>query len=291
MPVPTLLIVGCGDIGCRVLKLLHGRWHPLALTRSPEQRAALRALGARPLLGDLDAPATLGRLGGLADAVLHLAPPPAAGADDPRTRALVRALARGGRVRSLVYASTSGVYGDCGGARVAETRPIAPATERARRRADAEAQLRAYGRRCGVRVGILRIPGIYAPDRVGGDPRERVRRGSPVLVAAEDVHTSHIHADDLARACIAALARIAPQRLINVCDDGRLPMGDHFDLVADLAHLPRPPRVTRAEAAMQLSPLSLSFLGESRRLVNERMKRELRLALRFPTVAACRFDS
>ncbi len=278
------MIVGCGDVGTRVLRLLQGRLRLLALTSSPSRCAELRALGAVPLLGNLDQPATLGRLGGLADAVLHLAPPPAEGEGDPRTRALLRALARGGRVQTLVYASTTGVYGDAGGAAFDETRAVAPGTARARRRVDAEAQVRWYGRRSGVRVSILRIPGIYAADRLGGHPRERLARGTPVLAAADDVYTNHIHADDLARACVAALMRGKPQRVVHASDDSELKMGDYFDLAADLAGLPRPPRITREEAVTALSPMMLSFMSESRRLRNDRLKRDLRLVLRYPTV-------
>jgi nucleoside-diphosphate-sugar epimerase len=281
---PTLLIVGCGDIGLRVLRLVHPRWRVLALTSTPARAPALRALGAVPLLGDLDRPATLGRLGGLADAVLHLAPPPAGGDDDPRTRSLLRALARGGRVRRLVYASTSGVYGDCGGARFDETRAVNPGTDRARRRVDAEAQLRCFGRRSGACVTVLRIPGIYAADRPGGHPRERLLRGTPVLAAADDVYTNHIHADDLARCCVAALHRGLRQRVVHASDDSEMRMGDYFDLAADLCGMPRPPRIDRAQAAVQLSPMLLSFMSESRRLDNGRLKRELRLRLHHPTV-------
>jgi nucleoside-diphosphate-sugar epimerase len=282
---PTLLIVGCGDIGLRVLRVLSPGWRVLALTSQPARRAALRQAGATPLVGDLDDPATLGRLGGLADAVLHLAPPPQTGDGDPRSRHLMAALARGGRVRRVVYASTSGVYGDAAGARVDETRAPAPATSRARRRASAEALWRWYGRRCGVTVTILRVPGIYALDRPGGDPRDRVRRGVPVLQAADDVYTSHIHADDLARACVAALHRGLAQRVLNVCDDTQMRMGDYFDLVADRHGLARPPRLSLAAAQARLSPMTLSFMRESRRLDNRRLKRELRLRLRYPTVA------
>ncbi|MBI3157000.1 MAG: SDR family oxidoreductase [Burkholderiales bacterium] len=281
---PTLLIVGCGDIGLRVLREISSGWRVLALTSQPARRAELRAAGALPLVGDLDQPRTLGRLARLADAVLHLAPPPSAGRLDTRSRHLLQALARGARVRRLVYASTTGVYGDAGGARVDETWPPHPATARAHRRADAEAQWRWAGRRLGIAVTILRVPGIYAADRAGGDPRDRVRRAAPVLVADDDVFTNHIHADDLARACIAALHRGAPQRIVNVCDDSELKMGDYFDLVAELHGLPRPPRLARDEARRQLSPMTLSFMGESRRLANARMKRELRLRLRYPTV-------
>jgi nucleoside-diphosphate-sugar epimerase len=133
-------------------------------------------------------------------------------------------------------------------------------------------------------VTVLRIPGIYALDRPGGDPRERVRRGLPVLQAQDDVYTNHVHADDLARACIAALLRGHPQRIVHACDDGELKMGEHYDLVADYCGLPRPQRLTREEAAMQLGPMAMSFLGESRRLANERLLRELRVRLRYPTV-------
>jgi len=282
---PVLLIVGCGDVGMRVVALLARRWRVVALTSSGGARlAALRAVGAVPLRGDLDRPATLARLAGLADAVLHLAPPAASGTRDVRTAHLVRALARSGRTARIVYASTTGVYGDRAGAPTAETATRRPATERARRRADAEERVRRHGRAHRVTATVLRVPGIYALDRAGGDPRERVARGAPVLAAADDVYTGHIHADDLARACVAALHRGRPQRAVNVVDDSELKMGDYFDLVADRFALPRPPRLSRSDAAERLSPLQMSFLAESRRLVNARMKHELRLVLRHPTV-------
>ena len=283
---PRLLIVGCGDVGLRVLRLMCPRWHVLAVTSSPQRRALLRAAGATPLVADLDDAATLARLARLADAVLHLAPPASHGEHDQRTAMLLAALARGGGVRRFVYASTSGVYGDCGGAWVHETRPLNPSTDRACRRTDAEARVRAYARACRVQATILRVPGIYAFDRDGGDPRERVRRGAPALAEPDDVFTNHIHADDLARACVAALLRGPTMRAIHVTDDDALKMGDHLDRVADRCALPRVPRLTREQAQQRLSPLQMSFLGESRRLDNTRMKRELRLVLRYPTVEA-----
>ena len=281
---PTLLIVGCGDVGLRVLRLVQPQWRVLALTSSPERCCMLRARGAVPLLGNLDEPATLGRLGGLADAVLHLAPPPGQGSHDPRTANLLRALARGGRVQRLVYASTSGVYGDCRGARFDETRAVQPATDRARRRVDAEARVRWFGRATGARVSVLRIPGIYATDRPGGHPRDRLLRGTPVLDEADDVYTNHIHADDLARACVAALRRGKPQRVVHASDDTELKMGEYFELAARLCGLPPPPRISRDQALQTLPPMQLSFMSESRRLDNTRLKRELRLQLRHPRV-------
>ena len=280
----SLLIIGCGDVGLRVVRALRGRLRVFALTSSPTRRDALRAAGVWPLVGDLDDPATLGRLAGLADAVLYLAPPPTTGHTDPRLRALLHALTRRTRPARVVYASTTGVYGDCLGEWVTETRPLNATTDRARRRVDAESRLRAWGRATGARVTTLRIPGIYASARAGGDPRDRVRRGTPVLAADDDGYTNHVHADDLARACIAALWRGRPQRVVQVCDDSDMKTGDYYDLVADLSGLPRPARVTRAQAGEHFSAAQWSFLNESRRLSNERMKRELRLALKWPTV-------
>lgn len=282
---PRLLIVGCGDVGLRVLALLKRRWRVLALSSSPARFETLRQAGATPLLGNLDAPASLARLAGWADAVLHLAPPQGSGAQDLRTRHLLRALARRTLPQRIVYASTSGVYGDCGGARSDETRAVAPATDRARRRVDAERQLRHWGANTGVAVTILRVPGIYAGDRVGGHPRERLAAAKPVLRREDDVYTNHIHADDLARACVLALSRGQPQRVIHACDDSELLMGDYFDLAADLCGLARPPRIGRAEAQTLLPALQLSFMSESRRLDNQRLRAELGLRLRYPQPA------
>ncbi|MEO8023581.1 SDR family oxidoreductase [Polaromonas sp.] len=283
-----VLIVGCGDVGLRAARLLAPRVRLLALTSSPEREPGLRAQNITPLAGNLDQPATLRRLAGLATRVIHLAPPPGENLPDwrrdPRTLALLRALRLRGLPQSLVYGSTSGVYGDCQGEWARETRPVNPHTPRAQRRVDAEAQLRFFGRSSGVRVHTLRIPGIYAPDREGGTPRGRLLKGTPVLAQADDVFTNHIHADDLARACVAALWRGKPQRTTNASDDTELRMGDYFDLAADLYQLPRPPRVARSTAQDELPLVLLSFMSESRRLDNTRLKQELRLRLRYPTV-------
>jgi nucleoside-diphosphate-sugar epimerase len=232
-------------------------------------------------VADLDRPRSLRRVAGLADAVLHFAPPPPAGARDSRTRRLLAALSQGRRPGRLVYVSTSGVYGDCGGGVAAETRPARPLTARARRRMDAETVLRRFGRETGARVSILRAPGIYAADRL---PIERLRRALPSPRAEEDVFTNHIHADDLARAACAALRRGRANRVYNAADDSRLKLGDYLDLVADRLNLPRPPRATRREAEAALDPARASFLSESRRLDNRRLRRELGLRLRYPSV-------
>ncbi|HCX81549.1 MAG: NAD(P)-dependent oxidoreductase [Curvibacter sp. RIFCSPHIGHO2_12_FULL_63_18] len=279
-----VLVLGCGDVGVRMVKAqgVQARW--LALTSSAERIPALRAMGATPLLGNLDKPQTLRRLAGLAQRVLYLAPPPFEGWVDSRALALARVLRRRTAPASVVYGSTSGVYGDCQGEWVPETRAVAPQTPRAQRRVHAEYAMRFWGRSSGVRVSVIRIPGIYAPDREGGTPQTRLAKGTPVLQAADDVYTNHIHADDLARACWRALWLGLPQRLYNVSDHSELKMGDYFDLAADLYGLPRPPRVSRTGAREQLPVMLLSFMDESRRLVNTRMVQELRLTLRYPSV-------
>lgn len=279
-----MLIVGYGDIGQRVARLLGARVRVLAVSRTPAGPAGRpRPAGGQMLQADLDQPATLHRLAGLATHLLHLAPPPPQGLDDPRTRALLQALARRQPPQALVYASTTGVYGDCGGALVDETRPPRPANARAQRRVQAENLVRRWGRRQGVRASVLRIPGIYAATRPGGGPRQRLLRATPALLPQDDVYTNHIHADDLARACCLALWRASPQRLYHVCDNSQLKMGDYFDLAARLLGLPPLPRISRTQAQTQLPPALLSFMNESRRLRNRRLLAELGLRLHHPT--------
>ncbi len=165
---------------------------------------------------------------------------------------------------------------------MSETRPCRARTARALRRVDAERRVRDFGRRSGVRVSVLRAPGIYAADRL---PLERLRRGDPVLSAQDDVYTNHIHAEDLARLACLAMFRAPAGRVYNASDDSGLKMGDYFDAVADAFELPRPPRLSRVDIAQRLSPLTLSFMSESRRLDNRRLKQELCTALRYPTIA------
>lgn len=282
-----VLIVGCGDVGVRVVRHLPRRVRILALTQQPERIPELRALGIVPLVGSLDKPATLRRLAGLARRIVHLAPPPTIGNRDPRTRNLLHALRRRTPPLRLVYGSTSGVYGDCQGEWITETRPTNAQTARGKRRVDAETQIRRWK---GL-GSILRIPGIYAPNREGGTPIARLQKGTPVLQAQDDVFTNHIHADDLARACCAALWRGKPQRVYHVNDDTVLKMGDYFDWAADFYGFPLPTRISRADAAIEIGAMQLSFMSESRRMVNTRLKKELRLVLRYPQIQQGLADS
>jgi len=181
----------------------------------------------------------------------------------------------------VVYASTTGVYGDCGGARIDETRTPNPVTPRAKRRVAAERRLRRATARGALSATITRIPGIYAADRL---PLARLEKRTPALIDADDVYTSHIHADDLAAIVVRLATRGRPSRVIHASDDSELRMAEYFDRVADAFGIARAPRLSRADAERQLDPLLLSFMRESRRLSNRRLKRELRVRLRYPGV-------
>jgi nucleoside-diphosphate-sugar epimerase len=275
---PRLLILGCGDVGMRLLPLVRDRFRVFAVTTQADRKAELRAAGAIPVIADLDQSDTLARLCRLATIIVHLAPPQSEGLKDRRTRNLTAILPDHA---TLVYVSTTGVYGDCGGALVDETRRVNPQNARAKRRVDAEQILRAWARRSGARLGIFRVPGIYAEDRL---PLERLKKGTPALLPDEDVYTNHIHADDLARILAAALYRVQPCRIYHAVDDSVLRMGEYFDVVADAFKLPRPARLPRVELEKMVTPMLLSFMSESRRLVNMRIKSELGIRLRFPVV-------
>lgn len=276
-----VLIVGCGDIALRVAALMRGRCRLFGLVRNPARAGILRAAGIVPVRGDLDDMKSLRRIAGLADVVLHFAPPQQDGTQDLRTRHLLAALSQGALPKRLVYISTSGVYGDCSSDWVSETHALHPQTARAQRRADAERQLRAWVVRSPVHTSILRVPGIYAADRL---PLERIRAAIPSIVPEEDGHTNHIHANDLARIVLATLRYGKPSRAYNTCDDSQMMTGDYFDAVADAFGLPRPLRLTREQVQQVVSPAIWSYMNESRRLSNERLKKELKIRLCYPVV-------
>ncbi|OGA19111.1 MAG: hypothetical protein A3G25_06790 [Betaproteobacteria bacterium RIFCSPLOWO2_12_FULL_63_13] len=284
-----LLVIGCGNVARRALPQWLQHYDVTALVRGPDP--ALAAAGVHLTTGDLDKPQTLLPLAGNADLVVHAAPPAESGTKDVRTRNFLAALdGRSGPSRAkrksgamlpqrVVYISTSGVYGDCGGDYVDESRSRNALTDRARRRVDAEIRISRWCGERGIALVILRVPGIYASDRL---PLAQLERGTPVLTDEDDVYTNHIHADDLAAILTLALSR--GEGVYNANDDSEMKMGTYFDLVADRMDLPRPPRVSRASAPGRISPLMLSFMSESRRLVNRRIKCDLGIRLRYPTV-------
>lgn len=279
-----LLIVGCGDMARRTIPLLVRRYRVYALVRNASYCADMRALGALPLSGDLDDRTSLSRVAGLADTVLHFAPPQNGSTHDTRTRHLLAALSYKTLPKQLVYISTSGVYGDCHGAVVNETHPLVPQTAHAQRRVDAEKLIRNWAKRNQIRASILRVPGIYAAERL---PLSRLQQGMPCIIDSEDSYTNLIHADDLAHIIVAVLRNGSACRVYHASDDSQLKMGEYSDAVANAFNLPHPPRISRAEAQCVLPESLLSFTNESRRLANQRMKRELKMKLLYPAVADC----
>jgi nucleoside-diphosphate-sugar epimerase len=276
-----MLILGCGHIGRRIARHYLDRGERvLGIVHSPESAASLEREGISAAVLDLASSATT-ELPVAGERVFHFAPPPGRGIQDLHTRRFVSGLAHGRNPKRLVYISTTGVYGDCEGAWVDETRPPRPAVDRARRRWDAEQTLREWSIASGGELLILRVAGIYGPGRL---PLERIRRGLPLVREEEAPYSNRIHAEDLVQVCIAAMDSGLDGAVYNVCDGEPSTMTDYFFRIADRAGLPRPPVVSLDEAEDQLSPGMMSYMRESRRLTNRRLLEELGLELRFPNL-------
>ena len=274
-------ILGCGYLGVRLAR--HGLSRGLSVTgtvATPAGVARCAAAGVEARILDLDEAAPVLPDGLAGSELFYLVPPPSQGVEDTRAARFLAALER--PPRRIVYLGTTGVYGDCGGDWVDESRPPAPAVDRARRRWDAEQRFRAWREATGGELVILRVAGFYGPGRL---PLERLRRGLPLLREDESPFSNRIHVDDLVSAAAAAMARGADGAVYNACDGHPTTMTDYFLRVAALAGLPPPPLVTLDEARRTLSPGMLSYLGESRRLSNRRLREELGVALRYPTLA------
>ncbi|MCJ7711431.1 MAG: NAD-dependent epimerase/dehydratase family protein [Chloroflexi bacterium] len=271
------VIVGCGYVGERLARALPG--NVTAVTGSAGRAAELGEARIAALACDLDrlpggASLPVGTLGSV---LIYLVPPPGNGPTDRRLRGTLDALT--GKPSRFVYMSTTGVYGDAAGATVNEEQRPQPTTDRSHARLDAETAVRAWCEERGTDWVILRVPGIYGPDRL---PLERIRRGDPVIVEEESGPGNRIHVDDLVRVCIAAATLpAAANRLYNVGDGNHASSTAYFNLVARLAGLPEPPAVSRREAQSRLSPATWSFLADSRRVDTTRMREELGVEIRY----------
>jgi len=273
----SVLIIGCGDIGLRLASLCIPT--PVTgLVRSLQSAARLRARKILPRVLDLDVAFAADDLPASDSELYYLAPPPPRGDTDPRVTAVCAALRGPNRPRKVVYISTTAVYGDCGGRWIDENAPLRPGTARGRRRLDAERQWFRWGDSEGVPVVVLRVPGIYGPGRL---PVDRLRKGLPVLAEQESPFTNRIHADDLARVCLLAMQRGRGGEAYNVSDGHPTSMADYFNRIADALGMPRPPVVDRATAERELSASMLSFLSESKRILNTKMLDELGVRLQY----------
>jgi nucleoside-diphosphate-sugar epimerase len=277
-----IFIIGCGDIGRRVASLAGADGIQLsALVRPGKSADKLKGLPIATVTGDLDDQSSLGKLELKGTILFYLAPPPGGGVTDPRMRSFCAAVAPGEEPLKVIYVSTSGVYGDCGNGIVTEETPVNPQTTRARRRLDAETTIRKWGMERSIPVVILRVAGIYGPGRL---PVSYLESSQPVINEEEAPYTNRIHADDLARICLAAAARGEGGDIFNVSDGQTGTMTHYFNAVADLLGLPRPPQVSRKEAERLISPLMLSYMSESRRMDNSKMLDKLGIELLYPTL-------
>jgi nucleoside-diphosphate-sugar epimerase len=277
-PENPVLIVGCGYIGRRVAALLQAQQCGVAgMVRSPDSVAELSALDIDGICADLDSgvPAVA------ADEIFYFAPPPRSGDRDTRMSRFLGAITA--PPRRIVYISTSAVYGDCNGAWITEQQPVNPTTDRGRRRLDAERQLTAWAEQHDTQWLVLRVPGIYGPDKL---PLARLRRRLPVLREADSPWTNRIHGDDLAAICVAAMQSVHANTVYNVSDGHPGNMTDYFFRVADAAGLARPDEVSPVEAETVLSAGMLSFLNDSRRMRNDKLLRELDIELQYPDLSA-----
>lgn len=279
-----VFIVGCGDVGERVALAERAVGAAVtALARSAARIGQLQVLGLQVVQGDLDRPETLVALPAASALIYYFAPPPAAGDRDPRLFNFLKAISTQALPERVVLISTSGVYGDCQGAWVSEERAPHPDSDRGRRRLDAERQLQTWSERCGVPVVILRVPGIYGPGRL---PEKRLRAREPVLREAESPWSNRVHISDLVNACLAAGARGRPGAVYNISDGQPSSMTDYFNQVADALGLERPPQISLAQARSDLSAGMQSYLAESKRLDNRRMREELGVLPQFPDLAS-----
>ncbi|KRT73741.1 MAG: hypothetical protein XU12_C0007G0065 [Deltaproteobacteria bacterium CSP1-8] len=277
-----VLIVGCGDIGRRVARLWREEGVPVcALARSSQSARRLEVLGITPVAGDLDEPESLAGLPTKGALAYYLAPPPGRGETDPRMRAFLECIPPGEEPETIVYMSTTAVYGDLRGGWATEETPPSPSAARGMRRLDAENALLAWGRQGSVPVVILRVAGIYGPGRL---PIEKVREGAPVLAGNDSPFSNRIHSEDLARVCVAAARRGTGGAVYNVSDGQPGTIAQYYCAVADLLGVPRPPTMTMAEARRVMSQAMLSYLSESKRVDNRKMREQLGVTLLHPTL-------
>ncbi|MBU0657010.1 MAG: SDR family oxidoreductase [Gammaproteobacteria bacterium] len=273
--------MGCGDIGRRVAKLYQQEGvKAIGWVRSDESLQLGLAQGFAMRQGDVDR-GSFFPIFALDEALVYwFMPPQPTGETDDRIRRFLKGV--DAAPQRVVLISTTGVYGDCAGRWIDETEPLKPVAARAKRRVDAEAAVQEWAARFGGEIVILRVPGIYAPDRL---PLARLQRGEPVLREEEAPWTNRIHADDLAMVCKRAMETAPAGAIYNATDGHPSSMTDYFNQVADYAGLPRPPQVSMAEAQASMSEGMLSYLQESRRISNDKLLRELGMNLYYPSLA------
>ncbi len=277
-----VVIVGCGRVGCQLGKL----WRDSGLdvtgvVRSREKSGRLVESGLHTVLADLDEEQVVLDVPFQGAAVYYAVPPPDKGVEDTRIQRFLGNLDDKNRPAVLVYLGTTGVYGHCHGAWITEDQVPNPQNLRSQRRLHAENQLVDWHHKTGIPVVILRISGIYGPERL---PLMSLKRRQAILNEADSPFSNRIHADDLVSICQLAAIRATSLHTYNISDGSPCKMSTYYDLVALSAGLEKPLTLSWQEAGIALTPSMLEFLRESRRIDNRRMLAELGVVLKYPTL-------
>ena len=278
-------IIGCGDIGRRLVHLYQSANKSLCITglvNSQKSYEACSNLGIACQIINLDNAECVEKVNKndfKGCQLFYFAPPPSDGKQDTRLFSFLEKV--GDAPKRIVLISTTGVYGDRKGEWIDEKTPVSPVADRAHRRLSAEVSLKEWAQTSHRKYMILRVPGIYAQDRL---PLARLQKGLPVVNEAEAGFTNRIHADDLAQACLLAIESSHSNEIINITDGQPSTMTDYFNQVADYAGLPRPPQISMQEAEKTLSAGMVSYLKESRRIKNQKMLEVLGINLKFPSL-------
>ncbi len=274
-PGTRLFCFGFGYTAAALARALAGTGATVAGTaRAPERAERMHTAGIAAFPFDGTGPVATGALDG-ATHVLVSVPPGTDG--DPVLRFHAEALAAL-RPRWLGYLSTTGVYGDRGGGWVDEGSALKPTSERARRRVQAELDWQRWSDRAGVPVQPFRLAGIYGPGRSVLDD---LRAGTARRIDRPGHLFSRIHVDDIAAVLAAAMARPGAGPVFNVCDDVPAAQADVVAYAAALLGISPPPLVPFEAAA--LSDMARSFWADNKRVRNDRIKRELGIALKYPS--------
>lgn len=277
------LIIGCGDIGFRVARELIKQDHQVEATIHFEEGCKVpQSAGIKTIIANFDYQEDVPDLPLHGKKLFYFMSPQGGGSSDYRMLNFCRKLSADNYPAKIVYISTSGVYGDCGGDLVTEETPVNPMSSRAKRRVSAETQLREQADKYGFELVILRVTGIYGPGRL---PIAQLQKGHEVLIAEDAPRTNRIHSLDLVQICLAAMEKGADGDIFNVCDGEESSMSQYFMAVAELCNLPQPRQLSWAEAEKVMNPLTFSFLKESRRMSNQKMVEKLAIKLQYPTLA------
>lgn len=273
MTQKTLLSIGHGYSAAALARLLvPAGWQVIGTTRSARRMDAIAAEGVTPLQWPG------GDLGGALRRATHLltsVSPDEGG--DPVLNAMADTLAKAGHLQWAGYLSTIGVYGDRGGDWVDEDTAPDGTSTRAQARIKAEAAWQELGRAAGWPLHVFRLAGIYGPGR---GPFEKLRRGTAQSIIKPGQVFSRIHADDIAQVLLASINADRPGTVYNVCDDAPAPPQDVIGHAARLLGMDPPPPVRFEDA--DLSPMARSFYADSKRVRNDRIKRDLGVELLYP---------